>query len=39
MKAISSTRGDVIFIGADEAREITINDGKPAEVLVTIINP
>ena len=32
-------QGDVIFIGADEAREITINDGKPAEVLVTIINP
>ena len=32
-------RGDLIFIGADEAREMIINNGKPAEVLVFIINP
>ena len=30
-------QGDLIFIGADEEREMIINDGKPAEVLVFII--
>ena len=31
--------GDLIFIGADEERQITINDGKPAELLVFIVTP
>jgi len=30
---------DLIFIGADEQREMFINNGKPAEVLVFIITP
>ena len=33
------TPGDLIFIGANEEREIIINDGKPAELLVFIITP
>lgn len=32
-------QGDLIFIGANEEREMVINDGKPAEVLVFVINP
>ena len=32
-------KGDLIFIGADEEREMIINNGKPAEVLVFIITP
>ena len=32
-------KGDLIFIGANEEREMIINNGKPAEVLVFIINP
>jgi quercetin dioxygenase-like cupin family protein len=32
-------QGDLIFIGANEEREMIINDGKPAEVLVFIITP
>ncbi len=32
-------QGDIIFIDAGEEREITINDGKPAELLVFIITP
>ena len=31
--------GDIIFIDAGEEREISINDGKPAELLVFIITP
>ncbi len=32
-------KGDLIFIGANEEREIKVNGGKPAEVLVFIITP
>ena len=32
-------QGDLIFIEADEEREMVINDGKPAEVLVFLITP
>ena len=32
-------KGDLIFIGANEEREMIINNGKPAEVLVFIITP
>ena len=32
-------QGDLIFIGANEEREMIINNGKPAEVLVFIITP
>ena len=31
--------GDLIFIAAGEEREVQINDGKPAEVLVVIVTP
>jgi len=32
-------QGDLIYIAAGEERDMTINDGKPAEVLVFIITP
>ena len=32
-------QGDLIFIESNEEREMIINDGKPAEVLVFIITP
>ncbi len=31
--------GDLIYIAAGEERDMVINGGKPAEVLVTIITP
>ena len=31
--------GDVIYIAPGEERDMVINDGKPAEVLVIIITP
>jgi quercetin dioxygenase-like cupin family protein len=32
-------KGDLIFIGANEEREMKVIGGKPAEVLVFIITP
>ena len=32
-------QGDVIYIGPGEERDMVINDGKPAEVLVIIVSP
>ncbi len=32
-------QGDIIFIAANEERAMSINDGKPAEVLVFVIKP
>ena len=31
--------GDVIYIAPGEERDMAINDGKPAEVLVIIVTP
>lgn len=31
--------GDVIYIAPGEERDMVINDGKPAEVLVIIVTP
>ena len=31
--------GDIIYIAPGEERDMVINDGKPAEVLVIIITP
>ncbi len=31
--------GDLIYIAPGEERDMTINDGKPAEVLVFIVTP
>ena len=31
--------GDSIYIGPGEEREMTINGGKPAEVLVFMVTP
>ena len=31
--------GDLIYIGPGEERDMAINDGKPAEVLVFIVTP
>ncbi len=31
--------GDMIYIAPGEERDMTINDGKPAEVLVFIVTP
>lgn len=32
-------KGDVIYIAPGEERDMVINDGKPAEVLVFIVTP
>jgi glyoxylate utilization-related uncharacterized protein len=31
--------GDLIYIGPGEQRDMVINDGKPAEVLVFVVTP
>jgi len=31
--------GDLVFIKAGQERAIAINDGKPAELLVILVNP
>jgi glyoxylate utilization-related uncharacterized protein len=31
--------GDLLYIGPGEQRDMVINDGKPAEVLVFIVTP
>lgn len=31
--------GDLIYIAAGEEREMRVNDGRPAEVLVILVNP
>ena len=31
--------GDLLYIGPGEQRDVVINDGKPAEVLVFIVTP
>lgn len=31
--------GDLIYIAPDEQRDMVINDGKPAQVLVFIVTP
>ena len=32
-------KGDLIYIGPGEQRDMVINDGKPAEVLVIVVTP
>ncbi len=32
-------KGDVIYIGPGEERDMVINDGKPAEVVVIVVTP
>ena len=31
--------GDLLYIGPDEQRDVVINNGKPAELLVFIVTP
>lgn len=33
------SKGDCIYIGPGEQRDMVINDGKPAEVLVIVVTP